>query len=456
MDGQYNTFLRNNLVTTASYGYQNRYFIDGVVSYSGTNLFPKETRFGFFPAVSAGWIVSRENFLKSSKVLNYFKLRGSWGKSGNDILPRDNNGNTLNNLDEQFFSNNGNYSFGTGNISNTGIREGRLAATGLTYETSEKLNLGANLEFFNKLTISIDAFQDKRTDIIVTTSGVVPSLIGITAPFNNSGEVENKGIEGSFMYKNNIDKLNFFIGGNFTYAKNKVINKNEEFRPYGYLRETGQPIDQRFGLQSIGFFQNKAEIDSSPKQYFSQVRPGDIKYKDQNSDGVIDGLDNIAIGHSSTTPELYYAINFGFEMEGLGLDMLFQGAANQTVYLNTKSVFWPLVANTNIGKFSADAWTPETASTATLPRLTNLSNDNNYRPNDIWFQSGNFLKLRQCEIYYNISEQFAKKLKINKLKLYVRGMNLFSIDNINIVDPESIGVNYPTLSSYHLGFNIEF
>jgi hypothetical protein len=115
-----------------------------------------------------------------------------------------------------------------------------------------------------------------------------------------------------------------------------------------------------------------------------------------------------------------------------------------------------LVANTNISEFSSGAWTPDTAATATLPRLTNLSNDNNYRANDIWLQSGNYLKLRQCEIYYNVSDQFAKTLKISKLKLYARGMNLFSIDNINIVDPESIGVTYPTLSSYHLGLNIEF
>ncbi len=449
LDGQYNTFLRNNLVTSASYGYGNRYFIDGVLSYSGTNLLPKETRFGFFPAVSAGWVVSRENFLKSSKLLNYFKLRGSWGKSGNDLV-------LANNIDTQFFNNSGSYSFGTGNTSNTGIREGRLAATGLTYESSEKINLGANIELFNKLTLNIDAFNDRRTGIVVATTGAVPSLLGITAPFDNSGEVQNRGIEGSFMFKNNVDKLNFFIGGNFTYAKNKIVNNNEGVVPYAYLSSIGKPIGQQFGLESLGFFQNQADIDNSPKQVFSPVRPGDVKYNDKNNDGIVDALDTSAIGNSGLNPELYYSINFGFEMEGFGLDMLFQGVANQTLYLTTKSVFWPLVNNTNISEFSAGAWTPATADTATLPRLTNLTNDNNYRGNDIWLQSGNYLKLRQCEIYYTTSEQFAKKLKINKLKLYARGMNLFSIDNINIVDPESIGISYPTLSSYHLGFNIEF
>jgi TonB-linked SusC/RagA family outer membrane protein len=448
-DGQYNTFLRNNLVGTTSYAYKNRYFMDGVVSYSGTNLLPKDGRFGFFPAVSGAWIISRENFLKNSKNLNYLKLRGSWGLSGNDLTP-------VNNLDRQFFNNSGSYSFGTGNVSNTGIREGRLAATGLSYETSEKVNVGVNMELFNKLTLSIDAFRDKRTDIIITTSGAVPTLLGVTPSHENSGEVQNKGIEGSFMFKNKIDKLKYFIGGNLTYAKNKIINMNEEYRPYDYLRETGQSIGQRFGLQSIGFFENQADIDNSPVQLFSAVRPGDIKYKDQNNDGVIDVLDEIAIGHAASTPEFYYAINFGFEMEGFGLDILMQGIANQTLYLNTKSIFWPLVGNTNISEYSANAWTPDTADTATLPRLTNLSNGNNYRPNDIWLQSGNYLKMRQCEIYYNLSQSLAKKLKINKAKLYARGMNLFSIDNINILDPESIGISYPTLSSYHVGFTIEF
>ncbi len=456
LDGQYNTFLRNNFFATTSYAYKNRYFFDGVVSYSGTNLLPQDGRFGFFPAVSGAWIISRENFLKGSKNLNYLKLRGSWGKSGNDLKALNSDGVGQNNLDRQFFSNGGSYAFGTGNVGNTGIREGRLAGTGLSFETSEKVNIGLNAELFNKLTLSIDAFRDKRTDIIITTSGAVPTLLGVTPSFDNAGEVENKGIEGSFMYKNNIDKLKYFVGGNITYAKNKIININEEYRPYDYLRQTGQSIGQRFGLQSVGFFENQADIDNSPTQIFSAVRPGDVKYKDQNNDGVIDTLDNIAIGNAAATPEFYYALNFGFEMEGFGLDILMQGVANQTLYLNTKSVFWPLVGNTNISEYSANSWTPDTADTATLPRLTTLANDNNYRPNDIWLQSGNYLKMRQCEIYYNIPQSLANKLKIGKAKLYARGMNLFSIDNINIVDPESIGISYPTLSSYHLGFNIEF
>lgn len=448
-DNQYNTFLHQNFMSSVSYAYKNRYFIDGVVSYSGTNVLPKENRFGVFPAVSAGWIVNRENFLKNNKSINYLKLRGSWGMSGNDIMTQ--------NLDQQAFDTGGTYYFNANNATFNGIREGRLAAEGLTFESSEKINFGVNMELFNHLTVSIDAFSDKRTNIILSTSGAVPSLIGVTAAFENAGEVLNKGIEGSFLLKNKVDKLKYFFGGNFTYAKNEIVNMNEEFKPYDYLKETGNSIGQQYGLQSIGFFENQTEINTSPQQLFlSPVRPGDVKYKDQNNDGFIDELDIISIGKSGTNPELYYAINFGLEMDGFGLDVLLQGIANQTLYLNTKSVFVPLVGQTNISEYSAGAWTPETAATATLPRLTLLGNDNNYRKNDISLTSGNYLKMRHFEFYYNLPEKLIKKMKMNKAKLYARGMNVFSIDNINIVDPESIGVSYPTLASYHLGLKIEF
>ena len=375
-------------------------------------------------------------------------MRGSWGMSGNDIMSP--------NLDQQAFDAGGSYFFNANNTTFAGIREQRLAATGLTFESSEKMNVGINMELFNHLSVSIDAFSDKRTNIILSTSGAVPSLIGVTAAFENAGKVLNKGIESSIMLKNQVDKLKYFIGGNFTYAKNEIIDMNEEFKPYDYLKETGNSLGQQFGLQSIGYFANQQEIDNSPKQLFSVVRPGDVKYKDQNNDSKIDALDIIKIGNSGTNPELYYAINFGLEMDGFGLDVLLQGIANQTLYLNTKSVFWPLVGQTNISEFSAGAWTPETAQTATLPRLTMLGNDNNYRKNDIWLRSGNYLKMRHLEFYYNLPDKLAKKWKMNKVKFYARGMNVFSIDNINIVDPESIGIEYPTLASYHLGIKIEF
>jgi len=448
VQGQYNTFLRQNIMATAGYGYKNRYFVDGVLSYAGSSVLPKNNRFGFFPAISAGWIVNRENFLKNNKTIDYLKLRASWGMSGNDIMAP--------NLDDQAFAGGGGYFFNNNNGNFGGIREGRLAAQGLTYENSIKTNVGIDMELLGGFSIKVDAFYDKRENILVPTNGAIPSLIGVVTAIDNAGEVKNRGIETSVLWQKEVGDFKYHIGGNFTFAKNEIIEMNEEFQPFDYLRETGNPIGQQFGLQNLGFFQNQDDIDNSPQQLFSEVRPGDVKYKDQNNDGVIDNLDIVPIGYANNTPEMYYALNFGYEMKGFGVDLLFQGIANKTLYLNTKSVFLPLRGNNTISNFSANSWTPETAGTATLPRLSLLENENNYRKNDIWLTQGDYLKLRRFEVYYNFPEHLVSKLKMKKAKIYGRGMNVFSIDAINVADPEAIGVGYPALASYHLGVKLEF
>ncbi len=447
-DGQYNTFLHQNMVASASYAFRSRYFIDGVLSYSGSSILPDDNRFGLFPAISAGWIVNHEDFLKNSDVVDYLKLRASWGMSGNDIMSA--------NLYDQAFFGGGGYFFTDNNNNYGGIREGQLSAMGLTSEKSVKTNLGADMEIFGRLSMTLDAFYEKRNDILVSTNGSVPSLIGVGRPVENVGEVENKGIEASMLWKDNIGDFKYHIGGNFSFAKNEIVKMNEEFRPYDYLKETGNPVGQQFGLETLGFFKDQTDIDNSPNQLFSEVRPGDVKYKDQNGDDVIDELDIIPLGYASGYPEMYYSSNIGVEFKGFGVDALFQGIANQTLYLNTKSVFWPLRGQNTISTFSADRWTPETTETATLPRLSMVENSNNYRKNDIWLTSGDYLKLRKLDVYYNFSDRLMSKLNMKSAKLFVRGMNLFSIDMVDVVDPEETGVTYPTMSSYHFGINLGF
>jgi TonB-linked SusC/RagA family outer membrane protein len=447
-EGQYNTFLRQNIMATASYAYKNKYFIDGVLSYAGSSVLPNGDKFGLFPAISAAWVLNREKFLKDSKTINYLKLRASWGMSGNDIMAP--------NLDEQAFANGGGYLFTDNNGSLGGIGENRLATQGLTYENSIKTNVGIDMELLGSLSLKVDAFYDQRKNILVNTNGAIPSLIGVATPIENSGEVINRGVETALRWKEDIGGFKYFIGGNFMFAKNEIIEMNEEFQPFDYLRETGNSIGQQFGLQSLGFFKDQEDINNSPQQLFSVVRPGDIKYKDQNNDGVIDNFDVVAIGYADSTPEMYYSFDFGFEMGGVGVNLLFQGIANKTVFLNTKSVFIPLRGNSTISDFSENSWTPETANTATLPRLSLLENENNYRKNDIWLARADYLKLRRFEVYYNFPENVASKLKMKNAKIYGRGMNVFSIDSIKETDPEATGVGYPSLASYHLGIKFEF
>jgi hypothetical protein len=186
------------------------------------------------------------------------------------------------------------------------------------------------------------------------------------------------------------------------------------------------------------------------------LKPGDIKYKDQNADKIINEQDNVPIGFNTTNPEIYYSFNLGFVYKGFGVEAVFQGTANQSLYLNTPSVFWPLRDNTTISDFSDNHWTPSTSNSATLPRLTTLDNDNNFRQNSVWIENGSYLKLRTAEVYYELSEKSLKKLKLSKARIFLRGMDLFSIDKIKVMDPEELSTGYPTLTSCYLGINVAF
>jgi hypothetical protein len=342
----------------------------------------------------------------------------------------------------------GTYYFGPSNTSNGGFREGRLASSPLTFEKSNKTNIGIDATFFKMLDLNADVFYDKRDGILVETGGSISGVLGVDLPYSASGKTTNMGTEIGLTLHKSTGDLNYHISGQFTYSKNEIIEMN--------LKRTGQIINQAFGLQAIGYFSNDAEIAASPKQTFTVSRPGDIKYKDQNGDNIINTFDEILLGNSTQLPQIYYSGSLGIEYKGIGIDLLLQGAANQTVYLNTPSVFWPLRANTNISTFSADAWTPATSTTATLPRLSMLENANNFRANSVWYADASFLKLRTVELYYNFPEKLLSRIKLKQARLYVRGMNLFSIDNIDIVDPEAIGATYPTQSSYNVGIQIGF
>lgn len=447
-NGQNNTYRHLLGTGYVHYSKAGKYFADLTLSANGTNVLPKGSRVGFFPAVSLAWKLSDEKWLTDSKVFDDLKLRASWGMSGNDLL--------IQNIYMSPWAGGTGYYFGTGNNAVGGYAEGRLVSSPLTYETSYKSNVGLDASLFKALDLTVDVFYDKRKGILTSTSGTMSAVIGVPNPYSSVGVVENKGMELGLNFHKSSGSFNYYVNGQLSVTKNKVIDMLEVYRPEEYLKRTGQSIGQPFGLQAIGFFKDAAEIASSPKQTFSIVRPGDVKYKDQNNDGIINAYDEIPVGYSGGTPEIYYSGSLGIEYKGVGVDATFQGIANQSVLLNTSSIFWPLVNNTNISTFSAGAWTPETATTATLPRLTTLSNDNNYRANTIWLKDGSFLKLRSVELYYNFPKHLLSKLKLERAKMYVRGMNLLSIDNIKIVDPEATGNSYPTESSYNLGIQVGF
>ena len=447
-NGQYHTYLHQSMVGNANYNYAQKYYASLSVSYSGTSVLPSDDCFGFFPAISGAWLLSKESFLASSTSVKLLKLRTSWGITGNDLM-------SPNLADHGFYSSSG-YFYTNNNTANGGYYEGQLATQQLTYEKSYKTNFGVDANLWGKLDATIDAFYDKRNDILVSMSGQLSSVIGVTAPVQNLGVTSNKGIEVSLNWKDQIGSLNYHLGGQLSFARNKIIEMAEIYQPYDYLKRTGNPIGQVFGMQAIGFFKDESDISNSPKQLFSTLKPGDIKYKDQNADKIINEQDNVPIGFNTTNPEIYYSFNLGFVYKGFGVEAVFQGTANQSLYLNTPSVFWPLRDNTTISDFSDNHWTPSTSNSATLPRLTTLDNDNNFRQNSVWIENGSYLKLRTAEVYYELSEKSLKKLKLSKARIFLRGMDLFSIDKIKVMDPEELSTGYPTLTSCYLGINVAF
>ncbi len=448
-NGQSNTYLHELVAGNIHYSRDMKYFADLSVSYSGTNLLPRDSRWGFFPALSLAWKLSNEDWFAKGGLFDDLKIRASWGMTGNDqLIPPD--------LSAEKFIGATGYYFSNNSTGNGGLSQGRIASTGATFETSAKSNVGVDASMFGMLDLNVDVFYDHRTDILIESEGLISGVYGALKPYRNYGVVNNKGIDLGINFHNNKGQFTYYINGQFSYVRNTIVEMGEQYRPYDYLKRTGQSIDQAFGLEAIGFFKDLSDIAGSPKQSFSAVTPGDIKYKDQNGDGIIDIYDEKPLGFSTRNPEIYFSGSFGVEYKGFGLDALFQGIANKSLYLNTSSLFWPLRGNTNISHFSDNSWTSATAGTATLPRLSTKENVNNYRPNSIWIVDGSFLKLRSLEIYYNLPNRNISKLKILNTRLFIRGMNLFSIDNVNVVDPEAIGITYPTCSSYSIGIKIGF
>lgn len=430
-----------------TYSYDKRYIGEFSFGYNGTENFPKGHRFGFFPAGSLGWILSNEAFLKGNPILNYLKLRASYGIVGNDNI------GGIRYMFDQYYDGYG-YHLGNSNNVQDGLVQGKLANPDVTWEKEKKFNAGFEATLINKIDVSFDYFIQKRSNILSQPYRTVPDYLGISRPDINIGKVDNKGLETSIRY-NGIGKkdLTYFVETSFWYAKNKVVYNAEAIQENEYLYGTGRMVGQPFVLEAIGFFKDEDDILKSPTQTFTDVRPGDIKYKDQNKDGKIDSNDYYPIGYTSM-PQITLGLHGGITFKGFDLDVFFQGAANRTVYCGGKYYH----AFQNDGKVSSIAmgrWTPETAETATYPRLSSENNLNNYQASSFWQKNGNFLKLRSLEIGYTLPFQFSRKINLEKVRIFANGTNLFSLDHMDgFTDPETMS-GYPALRTISFGLSIQ-
>lgn len=450
--GRNNTTKRLSFIGQAGYSFANKYMLDAVISYVGTSRLPKD-RYRAYPALSAAWLISKENFMENAvDVIDFLKLRASWGQAGNDNIAYE--------LDRAYWTSGSGYNYTDGCIGQEGLREDTPAMYDLTLERVNKYNVGLDLRLFKKLTFTADAYLHQYNDALIGVGNLYSSVYGISVPQSNIGKYKRQGFELSAEWNDQVNKhFSYYVGANISRAKTKVQENGEGFKDYPWMSAKGLPIGQIFGYEAIGYFNDQADIDNSPEQTFSAVRPGDVKYKDLNGDNIIDNRDIKAIGHSGSIPEWYGGLSLGFEYKGFGVDLLFQGAAGWTRQLNASSVYRPLRNNTNLSTWYLEKkvrWTEQTKDIANMPRLSTLDNANNYQTSTQWLENGNFLKLRNANIYYNLPKKWIAPMRMESCKIYVRGNNLFSLDHISYLNCEDMSLNYPDMFSLYAGINIKF
>ena len=431
------------ILGTASYSWNDRVFADLVVNYSGSAYLPKGSRFNLYPALNVAAVVLPDD--------PYMKVYGSIGLAGSDD-------ELTHELYRQVYgsSNGHSYRYGMdGGSSKSGKAEGNLAALTLAPELSRKATFGIDTKFFGKrLGVTADFFAEDRRNIYITTSNI-SEVIGIGVNKQSLGENKYKGIDLSLNWNDKAGDFEYGVYANGGWLFTEVVNDGQAFQQYDYLYHAGNPVGQRYGLEVIGIFQNQLEINNSPRQTFSDVRPGDLKYRDQNADGVIDSQDVVKM-FGSSTPLLQFGFGVNLGYKGFKLFADFQGVTGVTVSLLDSPLYQPLVNNGTISNTFLNrevTWTPETAATATMPRLTTLENSNNYRANSLWYRDGSFIKLRNLGVSYTIPKKAAR---ISDITISLNGTNLFSLDNIQFADPEMLGDYYPSTRVFWGGVKFNF
>ncbi len=429
------------VLATASYNWNRRVFVDAVINCSGSAYLPKGDRFNWYPAVSVGGVACKSP---------YVKVFGSIGLSGSD-------GDLVHELWRQAYSssNGHSYNFGPNPTGYSGYAEDDLAALTLAPEESAKATFGVESRFFrDRLSVNIDAFLEKRSNILIDPSNI-SGILGIGLREQSIGKSEYAGADLSVSWNDKVGLWEYGVYANASWLTSKVIDDGQAFQQYDYLYHKGNPVGQCYGLEVIGYFKDQADINNSPQQTFGEVRPGDLKYRDQNGDGVIDSQDKVRM-FGSSTPLCQFGFGFNVGWNGIRVFADFQGVTGVTVSLLDSPLYQPLVGNSTISNTFLKReipWTPETADTATVPRLTTQENNNNYRDNSLWYRDGSFLKLRNVGISYTCPRKW---MKICDATLSFNVTNAFSADSIKFADPEQLGAYYPTTRVFWAGLKFNF
>ena len=463
-----------------TYAYKKRYMVDLNAGYNGSENFAPDKRFGFFPAVSAGWILSEEKFMKKQKVIDFLKLRASYGIVGNDKME---NARFLYMAGAWSGYNTvakGQGSWQFGKDGGTGLlpdaKENTMGNPDVTWEKVAKQNYGIDLKMFDsRLSLTADVFFEKRKDIL-STRNTLPAITDINLPKINLGKVNNHGYELSLGWNDRAGKVDYWLKANVSYAKNKIIYMDEVVPNEPYMAETGRSTGLTYGYIFDRFLQKddfdadgNLKKDENGRQILPQMalgtpRPGDALFKDLNGDGVINGDDKTRFGYAER-PDYVFGFLGGLKWKNFEFSMQWTAAMNASRILDGE--YRNAFGSTNsrmLLKFLADGRWAEENPNSRFPRLTFMNKSHYLQTSDLWLMNGSYLRLKTAEISYTLPQKdFLKKVGIESVRFYCNGYNLLTLfSDLNDIDIDPEGVtdggnnNYPNIRIYNFGVNISF
>ncbi len=461
-------YASQGFVGRATYNYDGKYFAEVNGAYNGSENFASSVRYGFFPAVSAGWTISNESFIKPLKWVNLLKVRGSYGKIGFDRI----GGSRFLYLDE-YTQNSSLVQFGlptsiqfgypTSVQTYTSVIHSRIGNPLISWETSMKRNFGVETSLFNNfLAINFDLFDENRTGILLNRASGLATY-GEYYPMLNLGSVYNQGydLEVIIRSKPGLD-FKYSITTQVSFARNKILSLDEPQGKPDYQKSAGYRIGQYRGYLTNGFYQSQEDIKNSTPTKLGAPIPGDLKFVDFNNDGIIDSNDIVPIGYSNV-PEYNGSIEAMIGWKGLSLSVMLQGVTNVStdIQFDQRTLSANQMYTNMLGR-----WTPATAETAIWPALQPAVGGNfmSYATNDFLLTDASYLKIRNVQLSYQLPVNFARKLGVNNMRFNLSGQNLYTWTKVLYIDPENIGRSapqgptnvYPNTRVYNFGLNIEF
>ncbi len=458
-DGKLYKRTRLNYFGRINYSLHEKYLLEMVWRYDASYIFPENARWGFFPGVSAGWVISEENFMQAASFVDRLKIRGSWGQLGNDRMHPTNVY-----YDEFQFANN--FGFGDGYIFDYTTLTTSITPTSfpvanpdITWEVANNSNIGLEgMLLGGKISFELDYFNNIRSKMLIRRNASIPTTAGFDPPRENIGKLRNRGFDFLVSYSGKAGDFNFQVGVNGGYSKNKVIFMDEPATNFPWQMRTGRPynnpdvLDGLLMYKAIGVFKDDAAVNAYP--HWSGAEPGDIIFEDVNGDGQINSNDKIRL-ENNTIPRFQGGFTLDIQYKNFDFNLLFQGASGARSYIRTQSGDF----GNYLQDFADGRWTSENPSSE-KPRTFNREDE--YwisQANTYWFRNTDYIRLKNIQLGYTFPSELVNKIGLGTARLYVNAINLLTFDSFKVFDPETDnqdGTVYPQKKTFNVGVNLTF